>query len=283
MGILPQPSASCDGIVLRTWPCGETSVIASILTGDHGYVKVIAKAARRPQSRLRALVEPGRLVNVEFSLDPRRELQYLRGGSVEWDAFGPGTTLEQSAFMQAALELADRCRPVRAVTPDITHDIAKGNDNSEPARDLFRICDRFIRVLSSPSCVRTDLAFFTYEWELLAAHGMAPEVNSCTSCGTACDDLPEESLWFSPSEGGVVCGACARVPGANSGKPLSPTVWGIFTLMSSGELSLDAETPLEKKLRREIGAHLHNFLGYHLPGYRLPAALDLLRVRKDQS
>ena len=276
MGILPQPAASCDSIVLRVWPCGETSVIASLLTDDHGYVKVIAKAARRPNSRLRALVEPGRMVNVEFSLDARRELQYLRGGTVEWDAFGPGTTLEQSAFLQAALELADRCRPINN-GPD-------SSDNHGPATQLFRICDRFIRVLSSPTCVRSDLAFFAFEWELLAAHGMAPEVNQCTSCGLDCDDLPDTTLWFSPSEGGVVCGACARKPEeTNIGKPLSPTVWGILTLMASGELSLAAETPLEKPIRRELGAHLHNFLGYHLPGYRLPAALDLLRVRKDAS
>ncbi|MFT5234500.1 MAG: DNA repair protein RecO (recombination protein O) [Candidatus Krumholzibacteriia bacterium] len=275
MGILPQPSASCDALVLRVWPCGETSVIASLLTCDYGYVKVIAKAARRPKSRLRALVEPGRLVNVEFSLNEKRELQYLRGGTVEWDSLGPGTTLEQTAFLQAALELADRCRPLG------NH---AGDDNSnEAASQLFRICDHFLRVLSSPSCVRSDLAFFAFEWQLLAAHGMAPEVDLCTSCGQNCDDLTEDSLWFSPSEGGVVCGACARKPGASTGKPLGSTVWGIFTLMASGELSLDADSPLERPLRRELGAHLHNFLGYHLPGYRLPAALDLLRARKEQS
>ncbi len=275
MGILPQPSVSCDSLVLRVWPCGETSVIASLLTVDYGYVKVIAKGARGPKSQLRALVEPGRMVNVEFSLDARRELQYLRGGTVEWEAFGPGITLEKSAFLQACLELADRCRPVS--------NAPETNENHGPASELFRICDRFIRVLSSPTCVRSDLVFFAFEWELLTAHGMAPEVNRCTSCDLACDDLPDATLWFSPAEGGVVCGACGRDLEVSRGKPLSPTVWGIFTLMASGELDLEAETPLEKPIRRELGAHLHNFLGYHLPGYRLPAALDLLRVRKDES
>jgi len=38
---------------------------------------------------------------------------------------------------------------------------------------------------------------------------------------------------------------------------------------------------VDPTVRREVGALLHRFLGYHLPGYRLPAALDLLRARKD--
>lgn len=275
MSVLPQPSASSDSLVLRIWPCGETSVIASLLTRDHGYIKVIAKAARRPNSRLRALVEPGRLVSVEFSLDPQRELQYLRGGSVELDPLGPGTTLEQSIFLQGALELVDRCRPLGGVIPEAT-------DHSA-ADEMFGICEAFIRVLSSASCPQPDLAFFAFEWQLLARHGMAPEIAGCTSCGLAHAELTATTMWFSPAEGGVICGTCARGEGVSSGKPLGDAALDIFSRLASGELDLTAEIPFERPLRREIGAHLHNFLGYHLPGYRLPAALDLLRARKDQS
>jgi DNA repair protein RecO (recombination protein O) len=273
MSVLPQPSVSCDSLVLRAWPCGETSVIASLLTRDHGYVKVIAKAARRPQSRLRALVEPGRLVAVEFSWDSRRELQYLRGGSVEWDALGPGVTLEQSAFLQSALELVDRCRPAAGTDADTGDHTA--------ATDLFGICDRFIRVLSSPSCPRPDLAFFAFEWQLLDRHGVAPEVAGCTSCGRAQAELQAHGMWFSPAEGGAICGTCAAGDGVNRGKPLGAAALKIFERMASGRLDLAGPAAFERPLRREVGAHLHNFLGYHLPGYRLPAALDLLRARKD--
>ena len=275
MGVLPQPSASCQGVVLRAWPCGETSVIASLLTRDHGYVKVIAKAARRSNSRLRALVEPGRVVTVEFSLDPRRELQYLRSGSVDRDPLGAGATLEQSAFLQAALELVDRCRPVgTGASADADH---------APAAGLFAVCDAFIGMLSSPTCARTDLAFFAFEWELLVRHGMVPEVGGCTSCGLAEAELAASTMWFSPAEGGVICGACARQEGVSPGKPLGAAALGIFCEMAAGRLDVGQDIVFERSLRREIGAHLHNFLGYHLPGYRLPAALELLRTRKDQS
>lgn len=273
MGVLPQPSANCDGVVLRVWPCGESSVVASLLTRDQGYVKVIAKAARRPNSRLRALVEPGRLVAVEFSLDARRELQYLRGGSVTRDSLGPGASLEQSIFLQAALELVDRCRPLNAGL--------SGESDHQPAAALFGICEAFIRVLSSPSCAHPDLAFFGFEWALLDCHGMAPEVETCAGCGARSAGLGPANCWFSSAEGGLICGVCAGRDGVNRGKPLSVAAREVMARLAAGRLDAGETVTFERPLRREIGAHLHGFLGYHLPGYRLPAALELLRARKE--
>ena len=107
MTVLPRPSASADAVVLRTWPTGETSVIASTVTAEHGFVRLIAKGARGERSVLRPLVQPGRLVNAEFSLRPDRELQYLKGGQVLLDPAAAGPGLERTAYLLAALELLD--------------------------------------------------------------------------------------------------------------------------------------------------------------------------------
>ena len=128
MALLPRPIAVTEALVLQAWACGETSSIASYLTRDYGFVKVIAKAARRPRSRLRPLVEPGRLVSVEYTVDEKRDLQYLKGGSVEFAPLFEGRGLEGSAFLLGALELVERCRP-------------RENGTSEVALDrLFAVC-----------------------------------------------------------------------------------------------------------------------------------------------
>ena len=264
MGILPQPSISTDAVVLRAWPCGETSVIASLLTRELGFVRVIAKAARRPRSRLRPLVEPGRLLNVDFSLDQSRELQYLRSGSVDLDPLTGGLSLEQSAFLLAALELVDRCRPMQAF-----------DGGSSPA-DLFDVCDAFIRMLSSLSETDPARLFFAFEWQLLARHGFDPEVKSCSSCGAANGTAEDDKVqWFSASEGGLVCGVCGRA--SNVGRPLSQQALEEFKAYDAGTFLEENHLEMNRALRREVGAHLHRFLGFHLPGYRLPTALDLLR------
>jgi len=279
MGVMSRPAVSTEALVLRVWPCGETSAVASLLTRDHGYIKVIAKAARGPRSRLRPLIEPGRLVTVEFSLDPRRELQFLQGGEVDLDPMADGPTLERSAYLLGALELMDRCRPLEVGGPH--------GDEAEVPEDLFAVCGHFVRMLSSRSCTRMALLFFAFEWELLARHGMAPEVSACVACGRALAELELSGLRFNPAEGGLICGACVLSDGLNGGKPLGEAALGHLREMAETGIDLDGTggqgPALPRPLRRELGALLHRFLGYHLPGYRLPVALDLLRTGKDST
>jgi DNA repair protein RecO (recombination protein O) len=279
MGLLSRPTVSTAALVLRAWPCGETSAVVSLLTRDHGYVKVIAKAARGPRSRLRPLIEPGRLVDVEFSLDPHRELQFLRGGEVDLDPLANGATLERSAFLLGALELVDRCRP------QVT--LGSPGEDLGASADLFEVCSRYVRMLSSRTCSRPDLLFFAFEWELLARHGIAPELSACVACGRERAELDGEVLRFHSPEGGIVCGPCALAARGSGGQALTPAALGHLLEMARTGIGLDgalAEGPaLPRPTRRELGTLLHRFLGYHLPGYRLPAALDLLRAGKDST
>ncbi len=267
MSVLTRPVVGTEALVLRTWPCGETSAVASLLTRDHGFVKVLAKAARRSRSRLRPLVEPGRIVHVEFTQDPRRELQYLRGGEVKLDPMGTGATLERSAYLLGALELLDRCRPASGS--------ADGTD------ELFAVCEEFLQVLSSPACREPALLFFGLEWRLLAGHGMAPQVRACACCGGAAGGPQDGVPRFDPAEGGLACPACTASGAATGGRPASREALALLADLETTTLTDLADAVLIPARRREVGAMLHRFLGYHLPGYRLPAALDLLRAGRN--
>ena len=261
---MPKPTAITEALVLRVWNCGESSCIGSLLTAQEGFVKVLAKGVRNPGSRLRPLVEPGRLVTVEFSLDPGRDLQFLRGGSVNLAPLYEEPSLEKSAFLLGALELIDRCRPLGAVA------------GHRGAVGLFAVCEDFVRMLSSTSCRAPGLLFFAFEWELLERHGMAPEISSCISCGGSFSDMAGAPLWFSPGEGGLVCDLCSR-NGVSGKRAVSAEALELLGRLASEGLSIGLNEPLTRAMRREIGTALHHFMGYHLPGYRLPAALDLLR------
>jgi DNA repair protein RecO (recombination protein O) len=253
VGLLSRPLLVCDAVVLRRWACGETSVIASLLTDDHGFVKIIAKAARQARSALRPVVQPGRLVQVEIAVAPGRDLQYLRGGNVKLDPLRDAD-LERYAYLLAAMELTDRCR-------------AAGSD----APALFALCADFLRVLSCASAAEAAMHFYAFELALLARLGMAPQLLRCTRCGG--EALPTGSLWFSPAAGGVVCGRCHQRRAARGARPLSAAVRSTLANLASGAVTAVPE----RALRREVGILLHRFLAYHLPAYRLPASLGLLR------
>ena len=253
MSVIAKPVAADRVLVLRSWPAGETSVVASLLAESHGFVRVIAKGARAARSALRPLVQPGRLADVEFGLDPQRELQYLKGGQVLLDPLLTDNSLERTAYLLSALEIVDRCRP--------------GDDGE--AR-LFALCRRFIDVLSSSGVGDEAPLFYAFELALLHVQGAAPILDRCALCER---DLDGVGTRFAPAGGGTVCRDCAGR--GDEDRPVSAALLAhLRAFAGDGEPT----EPLSRRETREAGILLHRFLSYHLPGYRLPASLDLLRA-----
>lgn len=255
MSVIAKPVAADRALVLRCWPTGETSVVASLLAETHGYVRVIAKGARATRSALRPLVQPGRLVDVEFGLDPARDLQYLKGGQLLLDPLRTANSLERTAYLLSAMEIVDRCRP--------------GDDGE--AR-LFGLCRRFVGVLSSAGAGDEAPLFYAFELALLQVQGAAPVLDRCALCGLVLDGTGAGAR-FAPPSGGTICGRCAE-PDADA-RPVSAGLLARLRALADG---VGATGPLGRRDAREAGILLHRFLTYHLPGYRLPASLDLLRA-----
>jgi len=260
VSVLPRPAASGRGLVLRIWPTGETSVIASALTAEHGLVRLMAKGARQTRSRLRSLVQPGHLADLEFSLDPDRDLQYLRGGSLVLDPLADSATLERTAYLLAALEIVDRCRP------------GHGHEAG-----LFALCEDYVQVLSCADTGREAALYYAFEIALLDLQGVRPQLEDCTQCARDRDDLAGGALWLSPAAGGLVCADCATGGGAAGARPLTDAALGVWNELASAPQGWPA-LDMSRSIARDWGVMLHRFLEYHLPGYRLPTALDLLRA-----
>lgn len=261
MTVLPRPAASGRGLVLRVWPSGETSVVASVLTAEFGLLRLIAKGAREPRSRLRPLVQPGRVADLEFSLDNARELQYLRGGSLVLDPLAGAPTLEKTAYLQAALEIVDRCRP------------GHGHEAG-----LFALCQEYVQVLSCANAGGETALFYAFEVALLDLQGVRPLLEVCTQCGRDRNQLADRALWLSPAAGGVICAECAARGMAAGARPLTAEALAVWPDLAAAPRAWPVGA-LPRGTARDWGVMLHRFLEYHLPGYRLPAALDLLRAR----
>jgi DNA repair protein RecO (recombination protein O) len=70
--------ARTTGLVLRTRPLTETSLIVQWLTRDFGRVATVAKGARRPKSPFRGQLDLFYLADLSFARSSRSELHTLR-------------------------------------------------------------------------------------------------------------------------------------------------------------------------------------------------------------
>src|SRR5256885_16875286 len=66
------------GVILRTRPLTETSLIVHWLTRDLGRIATVAKGARRPKSPFRGKLDLFYLADLSFSRSQRSELHNLR-------------------------------------------------------------------------------------------------------------------------------------------------------------------------------------------------------------
>src|SRR5512140_2560249 len=100
---------TATGLVLRTRPLTETSLIVQWLTPELGRLATVAKGARRPKSVFRGKLDLFYLADFSFSRSRRSELHTLREVTVR-DTHSVLRTdldsLQQAAYCAALVELA---------------------------------------------------------------------------------------------------------------------------------------------------------------------------------
>src|SRR5881227_3010626 len=90
---------SAMGVILRTRPLTETSLIVQWLTRDHGRLATVAKGARRAKSVFRGKLDLFYSADFSFSRSRRSELHTLR--EVELQGTHPELRQDLARLQQA--------------------------------------------------------------------------------------------------------------------------------------------------------------------------------------
>ena len=179
---------SSEAIVLNRIPLGDTSLLVTVYARSFGKVKLVARGARRPKSRMASSLQPFCVITVSYNRRENRELQHL--SKVEPGPFFRhiGEDLTRVGYASAVCELVNR--------------LVLGE---EPGEDLFRLIIRTLEAIDGLSAEACELLFWRFQLEFADIYGTGPEFSTCMGCGK----YPEEaSVRFSPSLGGVLCRDC---------------------------------------------------------------------------
>src|ERR1043166_3222855 len=102
------PLVRSEGIVLKTYPLGDTSRIVVVYSRDHGMVRLAAKGARKTPSRFGFALEPLSRATFVFYHKPDRDLHLVSQADTLVATAAGWTELERLAHAEAAIELVDR-------------------------------------------------------------------------------------------------------------------------------------------------------------------------------
>lgn len=221
------------GVVLRHYKLGEADRIVVIMTEEHGKVRAVAKGVRKTGSKFGSRLEP--LSHVRLLLYQGRELDIVsQAESVE--PLAPLlSTLDRASQGMAVLEAVDQVAQEREHDPGLYRMLVGG---------LRRIAEQ-----PGPLVVP---AFY---WKLLAAQGLAPQLDVCVRCGEAEPDVA--LVAFDLNEGGVLCRSC------RSGSSISPAALGLLRDVLGGRLNAALESP-ESPATHEVALLATRALEHHI-------------------
>jgi DNA repair protein RecO (recombination protein O) len=148
---------TASGIILRTRPLTETSLIVHWLTPDLGRVATVAKGARRPKSPFAGKLDLFYAADFSFSRSRSSDLHNLREvkliethGAIREDI----VKLQQAAYVTGFVEQA--------------------TETQTPLPDIFALTGSFLKLLCKQKPMPQNI--FALELKLLHELGLAPDL-----------------------------------------------------------------------------------------------------------
>ena len=147
---------STHGIILRTRPLTETSLIVHWLTPDLGRIATVAKGARRPKSPFAGKLDLFYAADFSFSRSRRSELHTLREASLREThgaIRGDILKLQQAGYIAAFIE--------------------QTTETEAPIPEIFELTREFLKHLCAHPPQPQDI--FALELKLLRELGLEPD------------------------------------------------------------------------------------------------------------
>ncbi|HOA35067.1 MAG TPA: DNA repair protein RecO [Bacillota bacterium] len=233
---MPERSYKTDALVLSSRPLGEADRLIELLTWERGKLTAVARGARKVKSRLAAGVDL--FTYGHYQLHRGRSLDLITGLEVKehFTAFREDASLYPFGLFLA--ELTGRL--VRSAEPA-----------PEPCLLLLEgwrlLCDETL-VLSGRM-----LLCRAFELKLMASTGFRPHLEGCLLCDAA------EALYFSPSQGGLLCCSCS---GGDAARLSAGTAVLARRLLEAPLEQVKMLRPLAVQMR-ELAAIAAAFRRYH--------------------
>ncbi len=244
-----------DGIVLSRFDLGEADRVLTLITPEHGKIRVIAKGVRRPTSRLGGSLEPFAELNV--ALARGRTFDVVTEVRVGHAWLRLRDRLESAATAWYIAELADRSLEER-----------------HEAEPLYALLHRAYELLDAGMAPGRVARW--YEMHLADELGQRPEVDRCVECDRMLE-VTGSFRWVPPL-GGVLCDRCPGPPADRAA--LSLDALKLLKAYQRLDIEAIAALRLTEATERETEGAMRDFMRVALErDARSLAFLDEVRSR----
>lgn len=232
---------------------GETNKIITIYTRELGKVGVMARGAKKPNSRLASITQL--FTYATFLFQKSSGLGGLQQGETILSLRGIHEDIFLTGYASYIAELLDR-----------------STENFEKNPYLFELLKQTFQYLDDE--VDPDILVNIFEMKMLPVLGLHPQLDGCALCGQK-----DGTFHFSIREGGFMCHRCFEhdpyrlIISQTTVKLLR--LFYYFDLNRLGNISVKPET--KRELKEVIQAYYQEYSGLTIKSKRFLDQLDSLK------
>jgi DNA repair protein RecO (recombination protein O) len=244
----------CEGIVIRTTDYGETNKIVTLYTREWGKVGVMARGAKKPNSRLSAISQ---LFTYGY---------YLIQKGTGLGTLQQGEMISSLRMIREDIFLTAYASYIVDLTDKVTM------DEKTPNPFLFELLYQTLQYMNEGYDL--DILTNIYEMKMLDLLGLHPCLNQCSVCGST-----DGHFAFSNREGGFLCHRCLdKDPYHIKISPAAVKLLRLFyyfDITRLGNISVKIETKLE--LKKVINSYYEEYSGLYLKTKKFLNQIEKMR------
>jgi DNA repair protein RecO (recombination protein O) len=216
-----------SAIVIKKTKLGEADRILTLYSPELGKIQGVAKAVRKPKSKL-----SGHLEMLSYS-----QVTLARGKNI--DTIIGSVTIDPLLAVKTDLDLLSCALYMAEMVNQFTE-----AETEDP--ELFNL---FLDTLKRlPGARDRELLLRHFELHLLRRVGYRPELEHCVVCRKPLEAVTNA---FAPSAGGMLCPACLR-SGKHYGYSVSWDALGVMRFVQGGDWEAVSVTPIDAGALAEV-------------------------------
>lgn len=226
-----------EGIILKKSDFREYDWILDIYTKDFGKIEVVARGARKIGAKLKGHLELFNYVAMDFVQG--KNFKILTHAETINNFQNSRFDLNKILIAQRVIALADWLI-------------------AEPQKDekIWSLLLGILGDLAKDDASRRLLLYY-FQFKILCLLGYTPELYNCVECEKR---LVPKNNFFSPKDGGVICGQCRR----GGGTSLDPDTIKILRLLKSKDFIYIKRLKITSDGQTALKNCLDHFTEYHI-------------------
>jgi DNA repair protein RecO (recombination protein O) len=254
-------SFSTPAILIRRIDHGDSDLILTFLTLEHGKMSSIAKYAKKSVKRFSGVLELFYVLDIVCSKG-KGKLHILKEASVRHPFINIRSDIEKTAYACYWAQL-----------------VYEWMEEGQKEPRIYELFHKVLDFLDNET-LSPEVLSIVFQTKFLNISGIYPNLDQCGQCGLVFDKMIGDRLIFQLGKGGLMCGTCVSQSERD-------------VLISRGaikQMKWITEKPAEKIFRirfstqaqRESLFFLENFVPYHL-GIRPKSLAFLKQLRAKKS